>query len=104
MDINTLLRFASALVFVLALIGLVAWVARRLRLGGPLVATRRPSRLSVVEVLTLDARRRLVLLKRDDREHLLLLGPSGDIVIEGNAAAPRFELPPLPPAPPAGEA
>jgi len=99
MDADTLFRFALALAFVLALIALVAWIARRLRLGGPLMTARRPSRLGVVEVLTLDARRRLVLLKRDDREHLVLLGPSGDIVVERGRPAPRFDLSQPAPAP-----
>lgn len=98
MDTGTILRFVFALAFVLALIGLVAWVARRLRLGGPLVSARRATRLAVSEVLNLDPRRRLVLLKRDDREYLVLLGPNGDIVVEAGRQAQQFELPPaLPP-------
>jgi flagellar protein FliO/FliZ len=100
MDTSTVLRFIFALAFVLALIGLVAWIARRLRLVCPLVSARRATRLAVVEVLSLDQRRRLVLLRRDDREHLLLLGPSGDVVIEAGTQAPRFELPPEPPTSP----
>ena len=36
----------------------------------------------MVEVLSVDAKRRLVLLRRDAKEHLVLLGVAGDVVIE----------------------
>ncbi len=41
-------------------------------------------RLAVVEVAALDARRRLVLIRRDDTEHLVLLGNAADLLIESN--------------------
>ena len=44
----------------------------------------RGRRLAIVETLTLDARRRLVIVRRDDAEHLLLLGINQDIVVEAN--------------------
>ncbi|MGB1548152.1 MAG: flagellar biosynthesis protein FliO, partial [Alphaproteobacteria bacterium] len=48
----------------------------------------RDRRLGVVEVLPVDARRRLVLLKKDDREHLVLLGPGQgpDLLVESGPA------------------
>lgn len=44
----------------------------------------RHRRLMVVESLPLDARRRCVIVRCDDREHLLLLGGQNDIVVETN--------------------
>ena len=89
MEFESYLRFLFALVFVLALIVLAAWGARRLGLGGAMPASRgRGKRLSVVETLTVDARRRLVLVRRDDVEHLILLGPQSDLLVESNLAAP----------------
>lgn len=41
-------------------------------------------RLQVVESLLLDARRRLVIVRCDETEHLLLLGASEDIVVKTN--------------------
>ena len=41
-----------------------------------------PRRLSVVEARTLDARRQLVLIRRDGVEHLLLLSPNAETVVE----------------------
>ena len=87
MDIDYF-RFLLALAFVLGLIALVAWLARRMGLGGMLAGhaarggRRAARRLGVIEVAPLDARRRLVLVRRDEVEHLLLLGPDGDRIIE----------------------
>ncbi len=84
------LRFAAALVFVLALIGASGWLLRRLHSHGLAGrAGRGVRRLAVVEGLVLDARRRLVLVRRDRVEHLLLLGPDRDLVIETRIAAPE---------------
>jgi flagellar protein FliO/FliZ len=82
-DVSDYLRFAFALVFVLALIGLATWLARRLGYGSQLVRARPGSRrLGVVEAATIDAKRRLVLVRRDGVEHLLLIGGGTDLVIE----------------------
>lgn len=83
MDFENYLRFALALVFVLVLIVLVGWIFRRLGFGTAAPTTARHRRLGVVEVLSLDAKRRLVLVRRDDVEHLLLLGATADHVVEG---------------------
>ncbi|HUZ72590.1 MAG TPA: flagellar biosynthetic protein FliO [Stellaceae bacterium] len=85
-------RFVLALAAVVALIFAVAWVARRLGLGGRLVSTGgKRRRLAVVEVLPLDAKRRLVLLRRDGAEHLILLGIGGDVVVERAIGAPAAD-------------
>ena len=89
MDLDVYLRFVVALVFVLALIGAVAWVGRRFgfvgRIGTARTGTRR---IGVVEAVSLDAKRRLVLVKRDDMEHLVLLGPSSEVVVEAGIRPP----------------
>jgi flagellar protein FliO/FliZ len=83
MEIETYVRFLAALVLVLGLIGACAWAARRFGFGGSLPITRgAAARLSVVEVKVLDSRRKLVLLRRDAAEHLILLGPNQDFLIE----------------------
>lgn len=82
MDLEQYLRFALALVFVLVLIVVIGWIFRRLGFGSAVPTTSRQRRLNVVEAVALDAKRRLVLVRRDDVEHLILLGASGDLVIE----------------------
>ncbi|MGF1611156.1 MAG: flagellar biosynthetic protein FliO [Kiloniellales bacterium] len=89
MDLDVYARFLLALLFILALIGTLAWLARRFGLGGRLVANSPGQRrLAIAEVLALDSRRKLVLLRRDDREHLVLLGPTTDLLVETGIAAP----------------
>ncbi len=87
MDIDQYVRFTVALLFVLVLIMLVAWVMRRIGFGGMVATPARQRRLGIVEVLPLDAKRRLVLVRRDDQEHLLLLSALGDVVVEQGAKA-----------------
>ncbi|HXQ51249.1 MAG TPA: flagellar biosynthetic protein FliO [Stellaceae bacterium] len=83
--------YFGALFLVVGLILALAWIARRLGVMGRLAATGTKRRLAIVEVLPLDAKRRLVLLRRDGAEHLVLIGLTGDIVIEraiGSSGAP----------------
>jgi flagellar protein FliO/FliZ len=86
MDLDQYIRFVVALLFVIALIVAVAWLMRRIGLGGVATGAVRHRRLSVVEVMALDAKRRLVLIRKDDREHLILLSNAGDQVVESTPA------------------
>ena len=88
MDFDAYLRFLFALVFVLALIALLAWLAKRFGVAGAFARQRADRRLSVVESLPVDARHRLVLVRRDDREHLVLLGAGGACPIETGIEPP----------------
>jgi hypothetical protein len=78
-------RFFIAFLVVLALIGATAWLVRRFgsdRLG---TNTRgRQPRLAVIDAASVDARRRLVLIRRDNVEHLLMIGGPSDVVVEPN--------------------
>lgn len=50
--------------------------------GSGMFRGRNEKRLDVVEQATLDGRRRLVLIRRDDKEHLIMTGGPVDVVIE----------------------
>ena len=87
MDMFDYIRFVASLGVVLGLIwlgywGLKKYAVDRLGLGGGKPGFG--ARLGVVEGKMLDARHRLVLIRRDNVEHLLLLGAQGDLVIERN--------------------
>ena len=75
MDVADLARAFAALAVTLGLVGLAAVLVRRF---GPtaLLRLRTPTerRLTVVESLMLDPQRRLVLVRLDQQERLLLLG------------------------------
>ena len=92
MDLAEYLRFFLALGFVLVLIAILAALVRRSGLGDRLAVAKTTAgrRLDLIEVRPLDAKRKLVLLRRDDREHLILLGSGSDLLIESDIpAAPR---------------
>ena len=95
------LTFFFAFVAVLALIGLAAWLVRRFagnRLGTNTNRGRMP-RLAVIDAAAVDGRRRLVLVRRDNVEHLLMIGGPTDIVVEPNivrAMPGREQLPQRP--------
>jgi hypothetical protein len=58
------------------------------------------ARLGVIEQASVDARRKLVLIRRDDVEHLIMTGGPVDVVIEtGIQAPPPGRIPAEPSAP-----
>jgi flagellar protein FliO/FliZ len=74
-----------ALAVVVILIALSFWLLGRLRgtrIGG--ASRGRQPRLAVIDVAAVDARRRLVLIRRDNVEHLVMIGGPSDVVIEQN--------------------
>jgi flagellar protein FliO/FliZ len=86
MSLDLYWRFLLALAVVVALIGILAWAARRFGLGQPGFAAGK-GRLAIVEMRSVDAKRRLVLIRRDDTEHLVLLGADSALLIEGGIRA-----------------
>ena len=80
MDLNTYVTFAIALLAVVALIYLVAWVMGRIgvvhRMAG---RPGKERRLRVKESLALDAKRRAVILDCDGSEHLVVLGANSEL-------------------------
>jgi flagellar protein FliO/FliZ len=82
MNFLDLLRALFGLAFTLGLIGLAAWAARRYapQLMARLNAERGERRMTVVETLVLDPARRLVLVKIDDEERVLLLGEGKELI------------------------
>lgn len=71
--------------FAAAAIVAVAFIVRRaMRSPGlsTLFAARLPKPVETVEQLVVDAKRKLVLLRRDDVEHLVMTGGPADLVIE----------------------
>lgn len=83
---SLIVRFVVAFVIVLALIGLTFWLIRRFgatRVGTAAQRGRQP-RLAVIDAAPVDGRRRLVLVRRDNVEHLLMIGGPSDIVVEQN--------------------
>lgn len=83
-DLGLVLRAAVALVFVLALIAGATWLTRRYFGSAVFTGLTGQNRIGIVQSLNIDGRSRLVLLRRDDAEHLIVVGPSGATVVEAN--------------------
>lgn len=96
MTILALLRMFGALGLVLALLAGALWAVRRfdIRLPGRLGGAAAPDkRLEVVERLTVDPKRSLLLVRRDNVEHLVLMAPEGNVVLhEARTDAPALRL------------
>ena len=80
--------YAIAFASIFIVLSLIALVLRRLSRGRSMLSgqggrTRQP-RLGIVDVYDLDRQRQLILLRRDNVEHLLLIGGPNDVVIETN--------------------
>lgn len=89
MDAWDYIRFILALVFVVSLIGLASVAAKRVGLTPRITPKgQKGRRLAIVEIASIDGKRRLVLIRRDRTEHLLLLGTNSESVVESGFAAP----------------
>lgn len=88
-DGETLFKFFFAFMFVMGLMFLLAYVLKRAGLAGHSMLPGGKRRLKVIEHLPIDHRRRLLLVRRDDREHLLILSPTGETVVETNIPAAK---------------
>ena len=103
-------RFFIAFLIVLGLMGVTFWIIRKFgaeRLGATTARGRQP-RLAVIDAAPVDGRRRLILIRRDNVEHLLMIGGPTDVVVEANivraAAASAGREAPAPTRAPAAEA
>jgi len=91
MEFIDVLRYFGALLLVLAMVGGAGLLARRFGVPGVTKAAG-VKRLAVVETLMLGPRQRLIILRRDDVEHLVLSGPDGASVIESGIPAKASTL------------
>ncbi|MBK5196711.1 MAG: flagellar biosynthetic protein FliO [Methyloceanibacter sp.] len=96
-DPNTIILAIATILFVVALVALMVWAFRTFVTGRPSAhgfLRPRDRRLGVVETASVDARRKLILVRRDDVEHLIITGGPVDMVIEtGIKGRPHLEPP-----------
>ena len=88
------LRLILAFSVVFGLMAALGYVLKYVSLRGLSLPskTMRARRLGIVETLALDTRRRLVIVRCDGQEHLLLLSAQSDIVVQSNL--PSSPVPP----------
>ena len=89
METALLIKFLAAFAFVIGLMMLLSWGMKKAGLAGAsLLPGGAKRRLRVVEYLPLDHKRKLILVRCDDKEHLIVLGPSSETVVDRNMPAP----------------
>ncbi len=76
--------FIIAFVIVLGLIGATFWLVRRFGAGRLAAGRGRQPRLAVIDAAAVDSRRKLIIIRRDNVEHLLMIGGPSDVVVETN--------------------
>ena len=92
MEFVDILRYFGALLLVLAMVGGAGLLARRFGVPG-ITQAASIKRLSVIETLMVGPRQRLIIIRRDDVEHLVLSGPEGASVIESGIAVKPASVP-----------
>jgi flagellar protein FliO/FliZ len=85
---NTLLNAGFALGIVLILIVLGVWTLKYLSEAGQRVGRGKTRRLQVIDSAQVDGKRKVVIIRRDNIEHVLLTGGPQDLVIETGLIAP----------------
>ena len=76
-------RYFGALILVLGLVGAAGIAARRF---GGIVKTSASRRLAIVESILIAPRQRLLLVRHDGVEHLVLSSPDGASIVESRMA------------------
>lgn len=92
-DIPQLTKLFLALFFVVGTMWGLSFALKKMGLSAvtTIVKSGDKRRLSIVESLHLDARRRLVILKCDNQEYLVILGANGETVISHDLSPPFSE-------------
>jgi flagellar protein FliO/FliZ len=83
---NTFLTAAFALGAVIVAILLVLWLLKLVFRASGNAVRGRNRRLAVVDSLALDPKRQLLIIRRDNMEHLILVGGPQDMVVETGIA------------------
>jgi flagellar protein FliO/FliZ len=101
-------QYVIAFAIILVLVALFGVVLRKLTGARLMMPSQdrgrsRQPRLGIVDIYDLDRQRQLVLLRRDNVEHLLLIGGLNDVVIETNIVRAAGARIPVPAAEPGAE-
>jgi len=83
---NTILNAVLALAAVIVLIVLALWVLKVVMRASNNVVRGGKRRLAVVDTLPVDGKRQLVIVRRDNVEHLILTGGPQDMLVESGIA------------------
>ena len=90
------LTMLIALAIVVVLIVLAVWLIKLVGDATRSVGRGRNRRLMVVDSIAIDNKRQAVIVRRDDTEHLIVIGGPNDLVVEIGFEAPPVQQPQRP--------
>ncbi|VAW19736.1 hypothetical protein MNBD_ALPHA11-180 [hydrothermal vent metagenome] len=76
-----------ALIIVIALIFFGVWILKLIFKASVTIAGGRKRRLAMVDSLAIDNKRNVILIRRDNVEHLIMVSNTGELLIEGSIPA-----------------
>jgi len=79
---SQIIKLVMALMFVVALMTGLAHVLKRFGLSNSGTLSGKDARLKIVDTIHLDARRKMMLVQRDDVQHLVIIGTASETVVE----------------------
>ncbi|WP_120496247.1 flagellar biosynthetic protein FliO [Kiloniella sp. EL199] len=83
MEYGNYFQFFLSLIFIIGLIFAFSLIAKKLGLGhGPAITGNKQKRLQIKEVRPLDAKRKVVIVQCDNKEHVVLVGGTNDLHID----------------------
>lgn len=99
MDFDTLILGVATLLFVVALLALLVWAFRTFfgKASSASLRKARESRLGVIETAAVDSKRTLYLIRRDEVEHLVMIGGPVDVLVETGITGTKARRHPLNP-------
>ena len=87
-EVPLAIRLCLAFLVALGSISATAWALTRFGRRRLAVASGQQARLSIIDTASIEGSRRLILIRRDNVEHLLMIGGPTDVVVETNILRP----------------
>ncbi|WP_158541531.1 flagellar biosynthetic protein FliO [Pelagibacterium lacus] len=88
---TNVITVAVALAIVLVLIVLAIWLVKFVGDATSGVGRGRNRRLLVIDSIPIDNKRQAVIIRRDETEHLIVIGGPNDLVVESGFEAPQVQ-------------
>lgn len=87
MDFTQYIQLGIALAFVLALMGLLSFILKKINFAQSGMANKN-ARIKIIEQRMIDSKHKIAIIRCDNKDHLVILGQNGDTVIKADMTIP----------------
>lgn len=87
MDWNQYIQLGVALALVLAMMGLLSFILKKINFAQSGMANKN-TRIKIIEQRMIDSKHKVAIIRCDDKDHLVILGQNGDTVIRADMDMP----------------